>query len=327
MPSRRALLVGGAALLASGCIGSDRDAGADGRRSDDESPESTDDRPVTSETPTCIRGFYVSADPFDPPEDLPADFTMAPEPLRELVREVVENEVLEIATYGEEPLQDGLHLRREGVFYRLSVELTDGTGVPARRTNLEWEAGQTAPDGADVVAFEDLPGADRRALELLVYGTEYSRPYQHPREGLSAHDVPAPYPGGTDGSQLVGAGTTWVRWDDRVYRVEVTTESTTVTRRAYRLAVSEVAADEAAFRQQVVDRYLVALDDLPDGERDVLSTATEGTYEECEPASDALDGLRERLSAHEQLPPWYEDSWFVAFDGDRYALAITNWVH
>lgn len=327
MSSRRTLLVVGSALLASGCIGTGPDASADGSPADGESPSSTDDRTVTSETPACIRGFYVSADPFDPPEDLPADFTMAPEPLRELVREVVENEVVEIPTYGGVPLQDGLHLRREGVFYRLSVELTDGTGVPARLTNLEWEAGQTAPDGADVVAFEDLPESDRRALRLLVYGTEYASPYQHPEAGLSARNVPAPYPDGTDGSQLVGAGTTWVHWDDRVYRVEVTTETASVTRRIYRLVVSKVATDEAAFRQQVVDRYLVTLDDLPDGERDILSTATDGTYEECDPASDALDGLRERLSAHEQLPPRYEDSWFVAFDDDRYELAITNWVH
>ena len=50
-------------------------------------------------------------------------------------------------------------------------------------------------------------------------------------------------------------------------------------------------------------------------------------YEECRPTSTALSGLRERLSGFERLPAPHEDSWYVAFDGRRFRLAITEWVH
>jgi hypothetical protein len=250
-----------------------------------------------------------------------------PRLLHHLERVLAEGSV-EVVTYGDDsPLPDGLHLRRDGAFYRLGVEQVDSTGVTAYRTDLSWERGQTAPDGAAVVAYDDLPESDQRALRLLVFGTEYERPFERPRAGLSMGDVPAPYPDGAADSRLVGAGTTWVRWDDRTYEVEVTTEETTVARRTFELTAEQVAESPDAFRRLVADRYLVSLDDQPEDQRAIVSAAVEEGYEECTPASEPLAALREWLSGRETLPPEYEESWFVAFEGSRYELDITQWVH
>lgn len=329
MPSRRAFLSASGAVLLAGCLGADPTGPTDGEATDTPDDPRTEQPPSDGPTVTddCYEGFHVTADPFDPATDLPQDVSNYPDKLQELVDEIVESGSVEIEIYDDDPpLADGLHLRRDGAFHRIGVERIAETAVTAYRTNLEWGRGQTAPDGAEVVAYADLPESDRQALELLAFGTEYERPYGRPQQGLSMGEVPAPYPDGADDSQLVGAGTTWVRWDDRTYEVEVTSRETTVTRRTFELAAETVADESDAFRERIADRYLVELGDLPDGQREVLAAAAEDRYEECAPASEPLANLQTRLEEHDTLPPNHEDSWYVAFEGERYELDVLRWV-
>lgn len=325
MPSRRATLSALAAALAGGCLGPATDP--------EPGPAVTDDRSPTDYTHTgaprgsedCSGGFHVSADPFDPAADLPLRLDDA---ARSLVGDAVQTGAAEAAVYADTPpVADGVYVAVDEAFYETAVREVDRTQVPALVTNVEWERGQTAPEDAEVVAFADLPAADRFALRYGIYGgAEGGEEHGHPSESLSLREVPLPYPDGTADSAFAGDGETWVRWDDRTYRVWTDGETTT-SRHRFRLEVTRVAADADAFRSHVADEYLLTLTGLSADERSVLDAAAAGTYEECEPASAGLAALREKLNDADRLPQPMHDAWYVAHDEQRYALTLTRWVH
>lgn len=316
MPSRRAVLA--ATLATAGCL---RSPG--GTDSPDAQPRRSPDAP--DGTDTCTGGYLVSADPFDPAEELPVELGDA---RRSLVGTAVDDGATEVTTYAAgPPVRDGVLVEHDGAFYRTAATETDATEVAARPTDVEWERGVTPPADATVVAYDDLPATDRRALEYAIYGPEYGREKSgHPTEGLAVRDNPVPYPDGATDSRLAGAGETWVRWNERAYRVRVDDEATTTTRYTYRVALARVADGAAGFREHVAGEYLVRLADLPADERAVVEAAVADGHEECEPASAALRGLLDRLPEDGTLPHPRDGSWYVAYDGDRYEFDVTNWV-
>jgi hypothetical protein len=281
------------------------------------------------ETPDgCRSGFYVSAEPFDPATALPV--TLDPVE-RSLVESTVANGPTQVSSYAyDPPLPGGSYVEHEGRFYRLGVRRVGSTEVAAWLVDLTWEDGQTAPQDATRFDYADLPLVDQRALRLAIYGPRYGSEGEteerHPSESLEVHEYPAPYPDGADDSRLVGVGTVWVRWNDRIYRVAVGGEATNM-RHTFRVETTAVAHDDEAFRGHVRQQYLVDRAGVSDGERKILDQATGGTYEECEPTSSALSSLRERLGDDDTLPQPRDSAWLVGYDGDRYSLEITNWVH
>lgn len=301
-PRRSVLASAGAALLA-GCLSAPGDG------------SSTDD---------CVSGFTVSAREFAPAEDLPLAFS---DDERRLLDRAVAEQGHQFETYGgDPPVPGGVYVEHDGAFYRTRVERVDETEVPARLMNIEWEKGRTPPGAAAVVAFSELPESDRRVLRLAVEGPKYGGHDERPTQGMSWNDAPMPYPDGADDSRLVG-NETWVRWDGRAYRVWGDGEQTTTTRYTFRYEVERVADDPGAFREHVADEYLVRLDDLDGSEREVVRSAVDDSYRECEPASEGLAGLRERLPDDRELPHPRDGAWYVAFDDGRYELLVTNWVH
>jgi hypothetical protein len=305
MSTRRSLLASAGAALLAGCL-------------------STPGGPRDGTDDDCVSGFTVSARSFDPAADLPLTPSDGE---RQLLDRVVAEGTHEFETYGgDPPVRDGVYVEHDGAFYRTRVQRVEETAVPARVMNIEWKQGRTPPGDATVVAFSDLPASDRRALRYAVDGPEYGGRDGRPSEGMRWTDAPLPYPDGVDDSRLVGTET-WVRFDGRAYRVWGDGEETTTTRYAFRYEVEQVADDPAAFRDHVADAYLVELDDLDGPERDVVGAAVEDSYQECEPASEGLTGLRERLPGGRELPHPNDGAWFVAFDGGRYELSVTNWVH
>lgn len=292
--SRRRILGFGAALLSPGCSSFGR-----------------------SQSDDCTSGFDVSGERFDPVADLASALDGSD---RAIVTEAVETGSAERTTYGQEPLRGGLFVEHDGSFYETAVSTAETEVVTAYRLNLEWENGRDAPDEATVVEFSGLPDIDQEVLRSAVYGSDERR--EHPAESMSVNDFPAPYPDGGDASELV-SGVTWVRWNDRTYRVEIG-ESTTQERRTFRYTVKRVAMGSEEFRTVAASRYRIDLTDIPDDEREIVSKALGSGYEECSPASDALKNLQDRLPDDQRLPH-PGDGWYVGFDGEEYEFTIMQW--
>lgn len=330
MPHRRSLLSAAATLLLGGCIAdAPASTATDSPDSTSTASPTTDgrtDRPDgtgSPETPECTRGFTVELRPFAPTEQVV--FPLRP-PLRRLFERVVAEDGVALETYGEAPIPDEMHVAHEGAYYRVDYEAGGTEKVDARRADVSWEKGQEAPDDAGVVAYGDLPAVDRRALDVVIRGPEYSRKGL-PTEGFGANDAPAPYPDGVADSVLVGAGTTWVRWNDRVWKVAVADEATTLTRRTFEYRAPRVADAEASFRSYIAERYLATLSDLSDAERRVLDAAKNGRHEDCNSQSAGYSALKTRLQDAPQVPGPWGNRWYVAYDGERYLLELASWVH
>lgn len=327
MPSRRTVIAAAGTLVGAGCIGT-----PDAPRPNDDPPVDSPERSPTDYDHTgeppgtdgCTGGYTVSAERFDPASNLTIRLDDA---ARSLVATAVETGAAEVELYADSPpVDDGVYVERDGAYYETSVKQVDSTEVPAVVTNVEWEKGQAAPDDATAVGFDDLPAVDRAALRYAVYGEPLNRENEgHPKEGFSRREMPVPYPGGTDGSTLVGDAETWVRWNDRTYHVWTGGE-TSQTRNRFRIEVAD-RGDATAFREHVADEYLVDLSGLSDAEREILRTATGGTHEECGQASDALEALLNRLPDDRRLPEPANDGWYVSYEDSRYLLNVYRWVH
>jgi hypothetical protein len=304
MPSRRPILGAAASVLTAGCLGPVRS--------------------LTGSDDDCVSGFSVHAAPFQPSDQLPVQLSTGQ---RDLVDRMVQNGPTDFTTYaGDPPLRDGVYVTVDGTYYRTAIERTTTTDVPAHRLDITWEKGQEAPAEASVVAYGDLPEADQRVLRLAIEGPKAgAERHGHPSERLSLRDSPMPYPNGTDDSRLVNRAETWVRWNDRTYRV-TSGDSATTTRYTYRYAASAVAESADGFRDHVAQQYLIRLADLSAAERTIIDQATADGYRECEPASEGLARLRERLPDGRRLPHPYDQEWFVEFERRRYELTITNWI-
>jgi hypothetical protein len=273
-----------------------------------------------------MRGYTVSVSPFEPTEQLTTSLRPAQ---RRLFERIVAEDGVVLQTYGQRPIRTERYTRHDGTFYRIDYEQTATEDVPARRADLSWEKGQEAPEGEPVTAYSALPEVDQVALEFLIHGPTYSREGL-PTQGLSATDVPVPYPAGTADSALVGAGTVWIEWEDRVYELAISTEEATITRRTFDYTATRVADSKERFRADVADRYLRALENLSTEERSVLDAAVEagedGTYEDCNEPSTGYETLKRRLADVPDLPAPHSDHWYISYEGERYLLEIGGWV-
>ena len=315
---RRRFLGAGAAVLAGGCL--DRAALAGSTPS----PAAS----VGGTARDCDGGIAVTADPFAAGDvTVPLD-----DGRRTLVAEAVEEGAAEVVSYGETSLDREVFVRYAGAFYETDYVVTT-TELPAYRLSVSWTRGRRAPADATVVPFGRLPRADRRALTLAVHGGEAGRVRAGddgegptvPQASMSVRRFPAPYPNGGEGSRLVDAGVVWVSWEGRTYRVEIG-GTTTTERRTRRYRVERVADDAAGFRRAIESEFAVRLDRLSRRERAIVGRAisADGGYEECTPASDALERLRARLPDRKRLPTPDAGSWYVRIGDAGYVLTLTR---
>jgi hypothetical protein len=339
MPSRRRVLASAAALVTTttGCLGSDSPAATDRDPRGSASPTTGTTRRESPQTGTetetnggptenCQSGVAVRTEPFAPVEQVAIAVDDPARPIVDAATGDGSGGSTQITTYGQAPIHDGVFVRYEGAFYRSRHSEVERESVPARTLSVRWEKGQTAPADAETIPYAALPGSDQRALRLAIFGPVYERGLdRHPRQGLRVSEFPAPYPDGTSDSRLVGNDRTWVEWQDRVYAVRVGGETET-DRRTYRYGFERVASSAERFRSVVADEYLFALDSLDDAEREIVESAVDGGYEECEPTSAAFDSLRDRLNAERDLPHPREGEWYVSYDGERYLLDVGGWV-
>lgn len=331
-------LISGGSISVAGCIGTDPPPGRSSSPSATDqsstpttktiqrSPSPTDKPDTQASTPDCGRGYTVYISRFAPTEQLVTGFRSAQQ---RLVDRIITEDGVVLQTYGRRPIRTEQYTRYDEAYYRIDYEQTGTEEVHAQRADLSWENGQEAPEDKTVVTYTDLPEVDQHALEFLIHGPEYSREGL-PTQGMTVADSPVPYPQGTADSELVGAGTVWVEWENRVYEVTISPDDKTITRRAFDYTATRVADSKDGFREYVAGQYLGSLEGLSNEEKSVLEAAIDagedGKYEECNESSPGYKKLKQRLDNIPDLPDPDNNHWYISYEGERYLLEIGGWV-
>lgn len=328
MKSRRSLLAAAIPLLFGGCVGdppATEQSPTPVSETDRPTPSSTDKPDSPTETPDCMRGYTVYVSSFAPTTQLITGFRPAQQ---RLIDRIFAEDGVVFRTYGQRPLRTEQYTQHKEAYYRIDYEQTGSEEVHAHRAKISWEKGQEAPGGETVVNYSDLPEVDQNALEFKIYGPKYSSK-QHPTQGLSTEGN-TPYPQESEESELIGAGTKWVKWNDRVYEVVVSTEEGTITRRTFDYTATRVADSAEGFREYAADQYCRQLEDLSSEVKSVIEEAINaeeyGKYEDCNEPSEGYQKLKQRMENNPDLPDPMSDHWYISYRGERYLLEIGGWV-
>lgn len=223
------------------------------------------------------------------------------------------------STYHSAPLRAGVYVEHDGAYYRVERDRTATRDRTAHEVGIEYDSETTPPDDATVYSLDELPEADREAF-LSAYPEKLKRGGD-PR-GFSIGGYEYVYPDGAN-SRLLDAGTVWIRYDGRPLEVTVG-GTTTVEEVTYRYTLAEVADDRARFVAFVRDRFVVVLDDLSPAERDVFEQAIDEDVDECEPLSEGLSGLKDRLEAVPEERRLDDMGWPASYEGDTYDVSLAH---
>lgn len=260
----------------------------------------------------CERGSVVFANPFEPSKQA---YSAAEAP--DVVATGVESGTATYRGFDRTPFEDGAYVSFDGAFYEVAVTDEARSAFDARIGEIRWEDGQTPPEGESAVRYEALPAVDRRALSRW-----FDQNRTRPADGGRIHGA-VPYPNGTAGSRLVGAGTVWVEWNGRVYDVAVSADPARVYRHTETYRFDRVAASLDAFETHLADRHLVPLTELSPAGDEVVTEAVAGQYRGCGD-DDGIESLRSHLSSPSRLPRF--GTYLVSYEGTRYELAVSEWV-
>lgn len=216
--------------------------------------------------------YQARGEPFDPAVDLPPNFTRFQ---RAFAHRTVRQEQA-TAFYGPQPLERVSYVEFDDSYYRIEMADTYPVELSALVLSVDWDSGNDPPEDGDIVPFNDLPTTDQLALRSAVYGGLY-RKQVHPETTLVHSESPVPYPNGTSESRLTKWDESWVRWHGRLYKLVVHREST-MDKVVHEYEAEQVAEGAASFRAMIADRYIVRLEGLTPGERDILDVAISGGY-------------------------------------------------
>jgi len=227
-----------------------------------------------------------------------------------IVRAVIENGST-TRNASREFVRSGRAYRYEGAYYNVSFEAV-GT-VPGYAGGLRIDYNTTGFDG-EAVAYEDLPAVDRRALEPLLAGPREDRD-----DGFDL-GAPVAYTGREANRSVLVPDQRYdaVVYEDETYRIA----TDDVERRpleTVRYEATRVADDDEAYAADLTDRYAFALSGLSAAERDVVESATDGTYTAESTDDEAFGGVVETFRAHESVSGGDgSGDWLVRYDGQLY---------
>ncbi|MCO8267785.1 hypothetical protein NKF06_14625 [Haloferax sp. AB510] len=271
---------------------------------------------------SCTSSYSLEATALSDPELVDTviqDFHEHAETVSRLVATAASEGEATYSTYRHFPLDSGDYVEHDGAYYRVERERIETRERTAREVEIEYDRTESPPTGATVFDFDELPKADREAF-LAAYLSKDFESGDGPQGFATGYTYV--YPDGAD-SQLIDAGTVWVRYDGRPFEVTVG-ETRTVEEETFRYTLEQVGEDRAAFVAFVHEELVVPLDDLPDAERAVFERAIDGEVDECEPLSDDFAALKDRLS---EIPGWsgagYGDR-LVAYEGTTYEVTLMN---
>ncbi|MFB6141408.1 MAG: hypothetical protein ABEJ26_13355 [Halosimplex sp.] len=208
-------------------------------------------------------------------------------------------------------VRGGRAYRYGGAYYDVSVHVVGTVSGYGGGVRIDYNT--TDFDG-EAVAYGDLPAVDRRALEPL-----FSGPREDRDEGFDL-GVPVAY---TDEEANRSMLVPDQRYDAVVYEGEtyrITADGVERQRlRTIRYEATRLADSAQSFATHLTDRYAFTLSGLSDGERDVVESATGGTYTAESADDEGFADVVERFRSHDAVT---EDSgagdWIVRYDGQLY---------
>ena len=245
----------------------------------------------------------------------------APEPGddAEFVREAVRNGSA-TATGTSPPARAGdsrLPVRFDGTYHELSYDVVDETTVYRLEVGVDYNA--TDPEGP-VVRAADLSARDRAVVaDLFPPRTDRRREGYDAGTGASYTRAELAASALVDRKQDSGSPSEFVlvRGGERYQLRSV--RGGADTRHTYRYTAERVAGSDGEYADRVRDRHLFVLRNLPEGEREVLSTATEETYRADGSDDAAFEAVVERFRARDAVArDEYEGSWVVRWNGQTY---------
>lgn len=251
------------------------------------------------------------ADRASRPTTLPAE---GPTHGRELVRSAIENG--SATARSRRPLvEPGLPFARAGRYY--NVSWTVEARHPGTAVDVAIDYNGTADPGG-TVAYEDLSARDKVAIDrLLPPRTDHRRSGYEFGTGITYNATER------NRSVLIAESAAAVRFDGETYPVRVG-DPEPVTIRTYRYTASVVANTTAAYANHLRERYLFALSNLSEAEREVVETAIEDTYYAEDTDDRAFESVMDRLQEHDAIRREdYRGTWLVRFDGAVYLADLS----
>lgn len=301
-PSRRGFLVGGVATVASlsGCAG------------------------LQSLGNSCESGYSLEARELTDAELAEAVTTEPRGRYEEAATQLIDTAAREgeatHTSYHGPPLRAGIYVEHEGTYYRTEREVTETRTLTAHEIRFEYDEEEIPPGDATVVAFSDLPEADKTAFE----GAYPSEKLGDDKPLGFSFGYTHVYPDDAD-SRFIAEETLWVRYEGEPYRVTVKgTEQ--VEEQTYRYTLEEVAEDRASFVAFLRERYVVALDDLSDAERDVFEQAMGESVTECAPLPEGFQGLVDRFESLPEERRLRYGTYLASYEGGTYAVELSQFV-
>ena len=208
------------------------------------------------------------------------------------------------------PIREGLPFEYGGAYHDLTWTVVDERTENSVSFLVDYNA--TDPRG-ERVAYEDLPAADRRAVEALL-PPRVDRRVDGYELGASTRYNDSEL----ERSVLVSGEPTVVVFEGEAYPVKFdgTSEMTIHT---YRYTATEVAEDADAYARDLKSEYLFTLSGLSESERSVVDAAVEDNYYAEDTDDEAFRSVLDRFRSHDAVvSEEAHGEWLVRYDGEVY---------
>jgi hypothetical protein len=225
-------------------------------------------------------------------------------------------DLVESAIAGEAPRRTGRSppydaprpLEHDGAVYEIGHEVVDTRQVTRYAIRIDYDP-ETTPSA--VVAYADIPEADRTALEGQV------PPGEDPPTG-EGFDLDSTYRYPADAESVLLEGEyDGISYEGETYRFEIEPDRE-VTVETYEYRAKRIADSAAALGRQLREEYLFTLSGLPEEEQRIADEAT-SIYRPDDGVPEAFRSLSDRIRAHE--PVATDDgrgTYLVRYDGGVY---------
>lgn len=270
---------------------------------------------VLAATAGCSADGSLSMRPVDDAQlatHASAELPEAPSDDRTVVRAAIANGTATVV--GERPpVDEQLPFRHDGRFY--AVNYTEAGTEPGRDVNVRIDYNASDAEGT-VVAYEDLPAVDQRALAGLLERSdrfdERLQPGYDFGVGLTYTAEEAADSALVDGEEFDA-----ISYEGEVYPVDVAVDETTLT--VYRYEATVVADSSEDYARHLRERYAFELADLSNAERDVVDDARNDTVYMESDDNEGFASLVDRFRARSAVVQTeYRGSYVVRYEGQLF---------